>query len=78
MKKKLTKARVFALQGYTMRIDKDGRFFVCPTASMCFKKQPWSGPYKSLHHATTSIARKLARELTERDNRLQQWKEERP
>jgi hypothetical protein len=77
--KTLSKDRVFALKGYTVRIDKRGKFFVCPSDKMCLKERPWSGPYKTLHHATTAIARKLSRELTQRNGRLQQWdKEPRP
>ena len=66
MQKKLTQARVFALKGFTIKTDA-GQFFVSPTGL-----NQWAGPYKSLHHATTAIARKLAREFTERDTRLQQ------
>jgi hypothetical protein len=69
MKKKLTEARVFALRGYTVKTE-HGKFFVSPT-----DRNQWAGPYKSLHHATTAIARKLSREFTERDTRLQQAKE---
>ena len=74
MHKKLTQARVFALKGFAIKsfaIKTDaGKFFVSPTGH-----NRWAGPYKSLHHATTAIARKLAREFTERDTRLQQAKE---
>ncbi len=69
MKRKLTKERVFALKGFTIKIER-GKFFVSPTGV-----KQWSGPYKSLHHATTAIARKLAREFTERDTRQQQARE---
>ena len=67
----LSQARVFALKGFTIKSD-HGKFFVSPTGYA-----DWSGPYKSLHHATTAIARKLAREFTERDARLQQRQEAR-
>jgi len=40
-------------------------------------RNTWSGPYKSLHHATTAIARKLAHEFTERNQRLQQHQADR-
>ena len=69
MQRKLTQARVFALRGYTVKCTK-GKFFVSPTGH-----NDWAGPYKSLHHATTAIARKLAREYTERDTRLSQAKD---
>lgn len=70
MKKKLTKARVLALQGYTIKTDR-GTFYVAPTGTT-----DWSGPYKSLQHATTAVARKLAREFVQRSERLQQLREE--
>jgi hypothetical protein len=66
VKKQLTEARVFALKGYTIKSDHRGHF-VSPTGL-----NRWSGPYKSLHHATAAIARKLSREYTQRDQRLQQ------
>ena len=72
MKKKLTEARVFALKGYTVKSDR-GKFFVSPTGL-----NRWAGPYKSLHHATTAIARKLSREYVQRDRRLTELKEHRP
>jgi hypothetical protein len=72
MQRKLSEARVFALKGFTIRSE-GAKFFVSPTG-----RNAWSGPYKSLHHATTAIARKLAREFTARDKRLQQTKEQRP
>ena len=64
MKRKLTEARVFALKGYTVKTE-SGQFFVSPTGL-----NRWAGPYKSLQHATTAIARKLAREFTQRNERL--------
>jgi len=70
--KKLTEARVFALKGFTIK-SKSGKFFVSPTG-----RDTWAGPYKSLHHATTAIARKLAREFTERNQRLRQLQEQQP
>jgi hypothetical protein len=69
--KALTRARVFALKGFTIKCE-HGQFFVSPTGYA-----DWSGPYKSLHHATTAIARKLAREFSERNARLQQAEEQR-
>lgn len=72
MTKQLTRARVFALKGFTIKTE-DGRFFITPTGH-----HKWAGPYKSLHHATTAIARKLSREFMQRNDRLQQTKEQRP
>lgn len=69
MKRKLTKDRIFALKGFTIKIER-GKFFVSPTGY-----NRWSGRYKSLHHATMAIARKLAREFTERDMRQQEARE---
>ena len=71
MKKKLTEARVFALKGFTIKTE-SGKFFVSPTGL-----NRWAGPYKSLQHATTAIARKLSREFTQRNERLTQLKEQR-
>ena len=71
MSKTLSQARVFALNGFTIKSD-HGQFFVSPTGHA-----KWAGPYKSLHHATTAIARKLAREFTERNARLRQMQEQR-
>ena len=71
MTNQLTRARVFALKGFTIKTE-DGNFFVAPTGH-----NKWAGPYKSLHHATTAIARKLSREFTQRNDRLQKAKEQR-
>lgn len=65
MKKNLTQVRVFALRGFTIKSER-GKFFVSPTG-----RNTWAGPYKSLHHATAAIARKLSREFTRRNGRLQ-------
>jgi hypothetical protein len=72
MKRKLSEARVFALKGFTIKTE-GAKFFVSPTG-----RNTWSGPYKSLHHATTAIARKLAREFTQRNARLQSPEEQHP
>ena len=72
MKRKLTQSRVFTLRGFTIKTESD-KFFVTPTG-----RNTWAGPYKSLHHATTAIARKLSREFTQRNGRLQRLKELRP
>ncbi|MGH7488811.1 MAG: hypothetical protein ACREMY_24895 [bacterium] len=71
MKKKLTEAQVFALRGFTIKSER-GKFFVSPTG-----RNSWAGPYKSLHHATLAIARKLSREFTQRNERLHKLKEQR-
>jgi hypothetical protein len=71
MKSKLSEARVFALKGFTIKTT-SGKFFVSPTG-----RNTWSGPYKSLQHATTAIARKLARKFTKRQTRLRHAKEQR-
>lgn len=72
MKRQLSKARIFALKGFTIKTE-GAKFFVSPTGH-----NTWSGPYKSLHHATTAIARKLSREFIERDARHQRAEEQRP
>ena len=71
MANKLTEARVFALKGFTIKCER-GKFFVSPTG-----RNSWAGPYKSLQHATTAIARKLSREFMQRNGRLRP-KEQRP
>lgn len=65
MKRKLTAARVYSLRGYIVKVEK-GKFFVSPS-SMPNKGRKWAGPYKTLQHATTAIARKLQREFARRD-----------
>jgi len=65
MKRKLTIARVYALRGYTLKVEK-GKFFISPSA-VPNQGRKWSGPYKSLQHATTAVARKLQREFARRD-----------
>ena len=69
MKSKFSHVRVFALKGFTIKSE-NGKFFVAPTGS-----NVWAGPYKTLQHATTAIARKLSREFTQRTGRLQKLKE---
>lgn len=71
MTKQLTRAPVFALKGFTIKIE-GSKFFIAPTGH-----NKWAGPYKSLHHATTAIARKLSREFTQRNGRLQKVMESR-
>lgn len=65
MKRKLTAARVFALRGWTVKVE-GGKFFVSPTQAANSGRK-WQGPYKSLQHATTAIARKLQREFAKRN-----------
>lgn len=60
---------MFALKAFTIK-KTNGSFFVVPTG-----RKAWSGPYRSLQHATTAIARKLAREFSERNARLDALKE---
>jgi len=61
--------RVFALKGWTVKSE-GGKFYVSPTA--CFEdKHKWRGPYRTLQHATTAIARKLGEEFNKRHKRLE-------
>ncbi len=71
MKKNLSERRVFVLKGFTIEAD-GGAFFIAPTG-----QDTWSGPYKSLHHATTAIARKLSREFSDRNERHEKWRAQR-
>ena len=66
MKQKLTRDRIFALRGWTIKSE-NGKFFAAPTLN----QNKWSGPYKSLQHATTAIARKLQKEFAERNAKLE-------
>ena len=60
---------VFALKGWTVKSE-NGRFFISPSA--CFDdKHKWRGPYRTLQHATTAIARKLGEEFNKRHKRLE-------
>jgi hypothetical protein len=72
VKTKFSQARIFALRGFTIKAE-NGKFFVAPTG-----RNTWTGPYKSLHHATTAIARKLSREFTQRTRRLHELRELQP
>jgi hypothetical protein len=65
LKRKLSESRVFALRGYTVKVE-NGKFYVAPT----FDQSTYAGPYKSLQHATTAIARKLAKEFSDRNAKL--------
>ena len=69
MQKRLTPPRVFALKAWTIKIDDKGQHFISPTANFDDKYR-WNGPYRTLQHATTAIARKLQQEFLERDKRL--------
>lgn len=66
MKKKLTATRIFALRGYTVKVE-DGKYYVAQT----LKQEKFFGPYKSLQHATTAITRRLQREFQERAKKLE-------
>lgn len=68
---KLTRERVFALRGYTVKIE-DGQFYFAPTIAFQ-NKLAWSKPYKSLQHVTTAIARKLQAEFAKRNTALGGW-----
>jgi hypothetical protein len=65
LKKKLTARRVFALRGHTVKVER-GKFYVAPTGT-----DDYAGPYKSLQHATTAIARRLQKEFAERNAKLE-------
>jgi hypothetical protein len=68
MQKRLTSARVFALQAWTIKVDEKGQYFISPTAYF-EQKNRWSGPYRSLQHATNAIAGKLKHEVLDREKR---------
>jgi hypothetical protein len=42
------------------------QYYVAPTGM-----NTWAGPYRSLQHATNAIARKLQKEFTERNAKLE-------
>jgi hypothetical protein len=68
MQKPLIPARVFALRAWTIKVDDKGQYFISPTA--CFEERSrWSGPYRSLQHATHAIAGKLRQEVLDREKR---------
>ena len=61
--------RAFALKAWTVKSE-NNKFFISPTA--CFEdKHKWRGPYRTLQHATTAIARKLCEEFNKRHKRLE-------
>ena len=68
MQKRLTPARVFALQAWTIKVDEKGQYFISPTAYF-EQRNRWSGPYRSLQHATNAIAGKLKHEVLDREKR---------
>lgn len=68
-KSSLSKDRVFALKGFTVKIE-GTTYFVAPTTYHGAALR-WSKGYKSLQHATAAIARRLQREFTERNKRLE-------
>lgn len=68
-RKRRAHLKVFALRAWTVKSE-NGKFFISPTA--CFDdKHKWRGPYRTLQHATTAIARKLGEEFNERHKRLE-------
>lgn len=68
MKKALSQSLVLALKGYSIKTER-GKYYVSPTAH--FEQKPqWAGPYRSLKHACTAIARKLEAEYVKREARL--------
>ena len=68
MQKRLTPARVFALRAWTIKVDEKGQYFISPTAYF-EERNRWSGPYRSLQHATNAIAGKLKHEVLDREKR---------
>lgn len=58
---------VFALKAWTIK-ESGGKFYVAPTAAFDDKLK-WSKPYATLQRATTAIARKLADEWLQRNER---------
>lgn len=63
MRSNPSRPHVFALKAFSIKCDR-GKFFVSPT-----NHSRWSGPYRTLQHATTAIARHLAREFAARHKR---------
>lgn len=57
--------RVYALRPYTVKIE-DGKYYIAQTVAFQ-KKLDWKGPYLSLQHATSAIARMLQAEFSRRD-----------
>jgi hypothetical protein len=57
----------FALKSWTIK-QQGEKFVIAPTASFDDKTR-WSKPYASLQAATSAIARKLAEEWREREER---------
>jgi len=58
---------IYALRAWTIK-ERGDKFVIAPTASFDDKAR-WSKPYASLQSATQAIARKLAEEWRERDER---------
>jgi hypothetical protein len=58
---------IFALKAWTIK-ESGGKYYISPTG--CFDDRVrWSKPYQTLQRACTAIARKLAAEWQERDER---------
>lgn len=62
---KISRERIYALRGWTVKIE-GGKFYIAPTIAFQDRKT-WKGPYKTLPHACTAIARKLQAEFVKRD-----------
>lgn len=61
----------FALKAWTIK-ESGGKYVVAPTSSFDDKTK-WSKPYASLQAATQAIARNLAQEWRERDERRRKF-----
>lgn len=68
-KRTMSSDQVFALKAWTVKVEQD-KFYICPTAYFDDKNR-WSGPYKSLQHATNAIARKLQAEFVKRQKQFE-------
>lgn len=62
---RLSRERIYALRGFTVKVEGE-KFFIAPTIAFQ-NKLDWKGPYKSLQHATTAIARRLQAEFAKRN-----------
>ncbi|MGE3702256.1 MAG: hypothetical protein AB7G08_26295 [Hyphomicrobiaceae bacterium] len=62
---------LFALKSWTIKMQND-KFYIAPTAHFDDKTR-WSKAYASLQSATQAIARKLAEEWREREDRRRKF-----
>lgn len=62
---------LFALRAWTIK-EHGGKFFIAPTAAFDDKLK-WSKPYATLQRATTAIARKMADEWRDRNQRREKF-----